>query len=153
VAQLLEMATFGALISNRERLHIKGGSSNNVHWITPSSHDDKHPLLQHLVWLDHGHYTFSNDNARTQQHEMMDLLQQHCVFPRDLLLLRNIYTFRDPKLSIKVFERLSVQMIQALGGQASIMERLRIVDQQAARLEEIILSCVRENSIHVISTK
>lgn len=152
VAQLLEMATFDALISNRERLHIKGGSSNNVHWITPSSHDDKHPLLQHLVWLDHGHYTFSNDNARTQQHEMMDLLQQHCVFPRDLLL-RNIYTFRDPKLSIKVFERLSVQMIQALGGQASIMERLRIVDQQVARLEEIILSCVRENSIHVISTK
>jgi hypothetical protein len=151
VAQLLEMATFDALISNRERLHINGGSSNNVHWITPSYHDDKHPLLQHLVWLDHGHYTFSNDN-RTQQHEMMDLLQQHCVFPRDLLL-RNIYTFRDPKLSIKVFERLSVQMIQALGGQASIMERLGTVDRQMARLQEIILSCVRENSIHVISTK
>ena len=162
VVQILEMLMFDALIFNGERLHAEG-PSNNVHIVRRVSHNysDNTPL--DFVWLDHGHYSFSDKDKNGETGgEMINWLGMHCIFSVKMLerLFGNATAVaHQGRLSDRVLRRMGPELVAMLDNATwdlnctnGTRESLAVVERQFERLNRVILQCAaaRNGTIDVI---
>ena len=166
VSQLVELALFDALIANGERLHLKGASTNNLHWVWPYPDTDTgtgkfQPRIDanynrtlKMVWLDHGHYTFV---SKPNGGEMIaDFFKKYCVFSG--LLLQRIFgkivvdadDKRDSTLGLNMSQIVRNRLIDdSLADK--LMDEIRdeqvqVLDQQIQHIRDAVLQCASKNN-------